>query len=260
MSRLSYVPLRRPASLVFSARSSFQYNYIFNYLGNFSAVKSFSIINGNPSSFPNVSLSSYLPQLQRFTLHVKVFPPSIQLASFLPNTLHELYLRNDGGGRLPNVSHFELPQLRVLGITSPGSYLLDRLTARGVRSLTFYGPHAYSGAQFTVSAKANALYGQLHHLKFEDWKTPSISNASFGAVSVFRNLSTKISALQTVTFVNSHVDGGDLVSIAATMVAPSGQSANLKKLEEIKLSYPIGITNDQCEELKKLVKRVKIYM
>jgi hypothetical protein len=110
MSRVSNLPLRQPTGLVYSSRLRIRSSQIFKNLAHFSTVKSFSIINDNPSSFPNTPLSSSLPQLQRFTLHVKSFPSDMQLANFLASTLRELYLRNDAGGHLPRLDQIELPR------------------------------------------------------------------------------------------------------------------------------------------------------
>jgi hypothetical protein len=63
MARLSHLPLRQTSSLIFYGRQSFSYGYLFNYVSNFPNVKSFSLIIDNPSSLPNVIISSYFPQL-----------------------------------------------------------------------------------------------------------------------------------------------------------------------------------------------------
>jgi hypothetical protein len=260
MQRLSYFPLRQPTSLVFSSRTSIRHNYIFNYFSTLSTVKSFSLINDNPASLPNVSLASYLPQLQKLTLHVKAFPNGVQIGNLLTNTLHELYLRNDGGGTCPNLGYIQLPQLRVLGITSPGSYLLDRLTARGVKSLILYGPQDCGSSQLPLSQQSSTIYSQILHLKFEGWRKPNSVNASLGAVAVFRDLISRMLALQTVKFVACFVDGRALVLAIETKIGDNGDSTHSRKLEELTLTNTTGIVNDQCEELKKLAARVKIYV
>ncbi|PVF94686.1 hypothetical protein CPB86DRAFT_828454 [Serendipita vermifera] len=261
MSRLSYIPLRQTSSLVFHGRYGIQYGYLFNYVSNFPNVKSLSIINDNPSTLPNVTISSYFSQLRNFTIQVKVFPSNFYLGSYLPNTLQELRLRNDAGGTLPIVnSNIGLPHLRILEITSPGSYLLDWLTAKGLRSLTLYSPSDYRGTQISSSIKATEIYGQLLHLKFEDWKSSETMDGSLGAAAVFRDLINKTPVLRTLTFSGCFVDGSGLVSTVEMVMADSEDPAKNRKLEEITLSYPTGITNDQCGELIGLVKRLKIYM
>ncbi|PVF91033.1 hypothetical protein CPB86DRAFT_878721 [Serendipita vermifera] len=259
MERPTYLPLSQPAALIFSARGSIRYGNIFQHFESLYTVKSFSLINDYPSAFDSGSLASHLPKLEKFTFHVKKFPSSFQLAKLLPNTLHELYLRNDEGGTLPTVSHVELPHLRVLGITFPGSYLLDKLTAKRVKLLTFYGPHDNSGRHISTSNKAVKLYKQFSNLNFEDWKTSSTPDRSFGAVSVLGGLQTRTPSLHTISFSKSYINGADLVAMMNTIVAGSDGPTTLNKPEVMILSYPSGITNDQCEELKQLMKHVKIY-
>jgi hypothetical protein len=260
MQRLSYFPVRQPTSLVFSSRSNIQHNSIFNYLSTFFTVKDFSLMNDYPSSLPNVSFASFLPQLQKLTLRVKNFPNNVQIGNLLTSTLHELYLRNDGGGTWPNLGYIQLPQLRALGITSPGSYLLDRLTAKGLKSLTLYGPQDCGSGQMPLSQQSSTIYSQIIHLTFEDCSKPNSLNGSFGAVAAFGDLTSRLSALQTIGFVGSFVDGRALVSAIETKVGNGVGPSDLKKLEVLTLTNPTGITNDQCEEIKMLVKRVKIYV
>jgi hypothetical protein len=261
MQRLSYLPLRTPASLILSSRNSIQYGYLFSYISNFSTVKSFSIINDSPSLFPNTTISSYFPQLREFAIQVKTFPPNFYLNNYLPATLQELRLRNDNGGTMPIISaDIELPHLRVLEITFPGTYLLDRFTAKALRSLTFFGPHDYRGTQISTSAKAIEIYAQLLHLKFEDWKNSDTTDGSLGASAVFRDLVERTPLLRTITFAASYVDGGALVSTVETIMSDSGDSDKRRRLDQITLSYPTGIKKDHCEALTKLVKTVKVHV
>jgi hypothetical protein len=260
MQRLSSFPLRQPTSLIFSSRSSLRNNTISSYISNFSMTRSFSIINDYPSSLPSVSFASSLPQLQKCTIHVKAFPNNPQLAGFLTGTLQELYLRNDAGGSVPNLGYIELPRLRILGITFPGTYLLDKLTARGLKSLTLYGPQDGGKPQIPLTPQASAIYGQLQSLKFEDWKTPNTLNGSLGAVATLHLLVTRTSLLRVVGFVGSYVDGNALKVSIASMLRGIGLTPQHKNLEEIILCYTNGVTNDHCESLKKLVKKVKVYL
>ncbi|CAG8667058.1 17604_t:CDS:2, partial [Acaulospora colombiana] len=255
MSRLSNLPLRQPTSLIFSGRSSIQRGYLFEFISNFSGVKSLSLFNDNPLHFPDVTLSSYFPQLHELRIEVGAFPSSLSLNSYLPATLHELRLRNNTGDMLPILSsEIELPHLRILEITSPGAYLLDMLTARGLQSLKLYRPRIYRAIQISSSTKATEIYGNLLHLKFEDWK----SRGSLGAVAVFRNLIQKVPSLHTLAFFRSFVDGNMLLSATRMPVGGNGDAERHIVLTEITLSHPRGITNDQCEELRQLVNTVKL--
>jgi hypothetical protein len=189
MSRLSYLPLRQASSLVFYGRSGFSYGYLFNYASYFGNVRSLSCINDSPSVFPNVTLSSYFPQLCELAIQVQVFPSNFYLNNYLPTALQELRLRNDNGGISPTMStEIELPHLRVLEITFPGTYLLDRLTAKSLKTLTLYGPHDYGGSQTSSSNKATTIYNQLLHLKFEDWKISDAVNGQLGAAEIFAQI------------------------------------------------------------------------
>ncbi|CAG8746729.1 12747_t:CDS:2, partial [Acaulospora colombiana] len=181
-------------------------------------------------------MSSYFPRLRELCLQVKAFPSNFSLGSYLPTTL-------------------QLPHLQALEITSPGSYLLDRLTAKALKSLTLYSPHDCHGTQISSSIKAAVIHGQLLHLKFADWKPPNTSSESLRAVAVFRALSEKTPQLLTLNFSRSFVDGGTLVSTIGKITDESTDTSKRRELEELTLSYPAGITNDQCEELKKLVKK-----
>jgi hypothetical protein len=261
MSRLSYLPLRQASSLVFHGRYNFSYGYLFNYVSNFPNVKSFSIINDNPSCFPNVAVSSYFPQLREFAIQVKTFPPNFYLNNYLTANLQELRLRDDNGGTLPIISaDLELPHLRVLEITFPGTYLLERFTSKALRSLTIFGPHDYRGTQLSTSPKAIEIYSQLLHLKFEDWKNSDMTDGSLGAAAVFRDLVERTPLLRTVTFSASYIDGGALVSTVETIMSDSGDPGKRRRLDQITLSYPTGIKKDQCEALTKLVKTVKVHV
>jgi hypothetical protein len=112
MSRLSYLPLRQTSSLIFHGRYNFSQGYLFHYMSNFPNVKSFSIINDNPSYLPDFPISSYFPQLREFAIQVKAFPPYVPLNNYLPSTLQEIQLRSETGTWLPTVtSNITLPHL-----------------------------------------------------------------------------------------------------------------------------------------------------
>jgi hypothetical protein len=317
MSRLSYLPLRQASSLVFYGRSSFSYGYLFNYASYFGNITSLSCINDSPSLFPNVTLSSYFPQLCELDIQVKKFPPNFYLNNYLPVTLQELRLRNDNGGISPTMStEIDLPRLLVLEITFPGTYLLDRLTAKGLETLTFYGPHEYGGTQASSSNKATTIYRQVLHLKFEDWRIPNATDGPLGAAEIFaqiyipppnefpeiydrsRNLESEERKIvsppsgkkkkkgkkeskapsiwglgtvssdhikgtvspHTLTFSRSFVHGGTLVSAVKGTMKEHGNSKNRGNLKDIAFIYTNGITNRDCDELRKLVKSVNVYM
>jgi hypothetical protein len=261
MKRTHHFPISQPATLIYSARHSIQSGKIWSCLGSFSQVKSFSLLNDYPSSLPDTLLGILLPGLQEFTIHVKKFPLNFQLLNLLPATIQELHLRNDAGGPLPIMSaNVELPQLRVLGITFPGSYLLDKLTAKALRSLTLYCSQDSTDVQPSFSQQAVEIYNQLLHLNFEDWRAPTVLESSLGAAPVLKNLIKKVPMLHKMKFKRCFVDGGALVPIVEAVLGSGGDTTHPTKLEEIILSYPSGITNDQCEELKRIVKAVKVYM
>jgi hypothetical protein len=256
MKRLDFLPLRQPAKLIFSARNTIIHGNIWSCLGGFSQVKSFSLLNDYPSSFPDMLLGILLHRLQELTLHVKKFPLNFHLLNLLPATLQELHLRNDARGPLPILSaNVELPQLRVLGITFSGFYLLDKLAAKTLRSLTLYGPQDYTNVQLFFTRQAAEIYSQLLHLNFEDWRAPNVLEGPFGVVPVLKDLIKKVPMLHKMKFLRCFVDGGALLPIIS-----GGDATHPTRLEEIVLSYSSGITNDQCEELKQLVKTVKVHM
>jgi hypothetical protein len=273
MSRLSYLPLHHASSFIFYGRHNLSHGCLFNYISNYPKVKSFSIINSNPSCLPNVTISSYFPQLRKLSLEFQLFPPVFQLTGYLPITLHELRLRHDNGGSFPNLAaDIELPQLRVLEITFPGAYLLDRLTAKTLKSLTLYGPHDCTKVRITFSDKATEIYNRLLHLNFEDWKAalPALGTRTqkkgqkgkntfpiHGTAVTKKDLIDKMPSLSTLAFTRSFVHGRTLVSVIETLMK---NMAKRKSLKGITLSHSIGITNDECEELRKLVKSVNIYM
>jgi hypothetical protein len=258
MKRLLYIPLLQPSSLIFYGQSNFRYNDPFRYTSRFSNVKSFSIINQHPIRLPSPKLSSHFPKLRELVLQMKTFPLIFNLEGYLASTLQELRLRHNGGGPSPILSSdIELPHLRVVEITPPGSYLLDRLKAKALRSLTLYGPHDSTLIQLSYSKRATDIYGQLLYLKFEDWKEESIE---LGAVAVLKDIIDKTPSLCILTFSQSFVYGETLVSMIEATMGESADPTKRGNLREIILSYPTGITNAQCEELKKLVNSVKIYM
>jgi hypothetical protein len=112
MKRLNSLPLHQPAKLIFSTRNTIIHGNIWSRLGGFSQVKSFSILNDYPSSFPDTHLGILLHRLQELTLHVKKFPLNFQLLNLLPTTIQELHLRNNARGPLLILStNFKLPQL-----------------------------------------------------------------------------------------------------------------------------------------------------
>jgi hypothetical protein len=285
MQRLAYIPLRQASFLVLHGQGSFQYGYLFSYVSGFSNVKSLSIINDNPLSLPDITMTSYFPQLRQFSLQVRAFPQDFLLHGYLPTTLQELQLRNIDGGTLPILSSdIELPHLRVLEITSPGSYLLDRLTAKALKSLTLYGTRIYGESQFSFSDKASEIYNQLVHLKLEDWepipppktnkkrkKLPRTSERKTivasqetpvpvqGSVILSKQILEKMPLLYTLTLSQSFIDGTALVTTFKTIMESSDQ-AKPGNLKEITLNHLTGITNEQCEELGKLVETVHIYM
>jgi hypothetical protein len=261
MKRIHHFPISQPATLIYSARNSIRLGHIWSCLGRFSQVKSFSLLNNYPTSLPDTLLGILLPGLQEFTIHVKKFPPNFQLLNLLPATIQELHLRNNKGGPLPIMStNVELPQLRVLGVTFPGSYLLDKLTAKALGSLTLYGSQDSTDVQPSFSQQALEIYSQLLHLGFEDWRAPTVLESSLGAVPVLKSLIKKVPMLHKMKFIRCFVDGGALVPIVEAILGGGGDTTHPTKLEEIVLSYPSGITNDQWEELKRLVKVVEVYM
>jgi hypothetical protein len=345
MERLESIPLRHASSLVFYGRNCFQYGYLSHHVSNFPNVKSFSIINEGSPYLPNEAISSFFPRLREFTLQVKAFPSNFHLRGYLSTTLYELRLYDNGRGALPILSsEVELPHLRLLEITSPGAYLLDRLTARALRSLTLSGPREYRGLQLSYSNKAIEIYSRLVHLRFQDWKHPDTPDGSLGVatllteipilsskdvvegnheplrlelenrerISLARNrkkfkkktggggsgnaplvkapviesseFTEKASSLHhltslvhgiatksgcpigkaphlgTLTFSRCYVHGRTLISAVETITTGIEDLENRSSLKEIVLEYPTGITNSECEELRKSVNNVKIYM
>jgi hypothetical protein len=258
MKRLSYIPLHQPSSLILHGRSRLRYGDPFRYTSRFSNVKSFSIINQHPIRLPSPKLSSHFPKLRELVLQMKTFPLIFNLEGYLASTLQELRLRHNGGGPSPILSSdIELPHLRVVEITTPGSYLLDKLKAKALRSLTLYGPHNRTSIQISYSTRAMDIYSQLLHLKFEDWEEESMEH---GAVAFSGDIVDKTPSLRTLTFSRSFVYGETLVSMIEATMGESADPTKRRNIREIILSYPTGITNAQCEELKKLVNSVKIYM
>jgi hypothetical protein len=267
MQRMPCSPLSRPSSITLSSRAPWQYGHIFLSLFNSPTTKSLTIINEYPRRIPFIELAPIFPHLSKLKIFVKKFPSNMVLNGLLLPSLEELYLRHEEGEDLPrsvaNVSSvgltIPLPNLKVLGITAPGSYLFEHLRTSAMRRLILYEPTNRQGLSISFTEKAKALYRQIWNLEFESWGQPATAEESFGAVDALRDLVTEIRGIKTLKFSYSFVDGRALVSILGGSPETSGYET-LTRLKELTLSHTTGITQDQCEAAKLLVKRLNIYV
>jgi len=237
-----------------------QYGTIFSYLSHFGTAKSLQIINDFPGTIPAVAIGGSLPLLSNLSFRVKAFPATFQLTNFLVTTLEELYIRHDTGLLTSGLaSEITLPKLRILGITSPGSSLFHWTKMPSIETIIFYGPQDLSHAQVLSGSVADSSYGRCLHLEFESWRRPEDEEVSLGVVAFFRDLFIKAQQLQTVKFAQCWVDGEALVTIMDT-TSQAVDEDTLIKLEKVTLSHTTGITRNECDLLKTLIKKLTIYM
>jgi hypothetical protein len=79
-----------------------------------------------------------------------------------------------------------------------------------------------------------------------------MEDSKAGSAAVFGEIVLNTPNLQSVKFTRCYVDGKELTK------AMGGVS--LGKLEEMTLSQPVGITREQCDQLKTMVPRLNIYV
>jgi hypothetical protein len=191
---------------------------------------------------------------------VKAFPANFQLTSFLARTLKELYIRDDGGNLQLGLSNeVELPGLRILGLTGPGSSFLQWVRMPALLTIVFYGPNVLSNAAMVTGDIAESTYGRLRHVEFEDWAIPKEDEGDVGAVAFFRDITIKMPSLRSGKFVRSWVDGGNLITTVESLIQTKREK-KVGKFDEVTLSHTTGITRDKCDHLKSMGMNLNIYM
>lgn len=228
---------------------------IFKILVNWPSIDALCIVNGRPELKKPLNLSSMCPQLTKLALRVKTFPPAFKIAGFLTPTLQELYIQDEDGhtASLDIPKQIVLSNLSTLGITISASPLLKDIRVSSLRTLILYGPTSLENFHFSMIGSIKAVIHQLSRLEFHDWEVPGT------AVMVFRSLVLEMKALRSVKFLRSHIDGESLI-LALNSAMEKSESFILPNLGEMVLSNVTGITKDQCERLKPLVRRLKIYV
>ncbi|KAG8829701.1 hypothetical protein FRC17_006171 [Serendipita sp. 399] len=185
---------------------------------------------------------------------------NFQLDSYLPQTLTELYIRDNDATSLPMpTTNLQLPRLCVLGINYPAHGFLKRVEMRALKTLILYS-YDFPGATPTTKPQAVITYGQLCNIRFEAWSQPKdiIGDSYYGAVGALSRLVQHMPALQSLTFDRSYVDGGALVELISRSKEKEAVEP-LPKLDQLVLSYTEGITRDHCDELKKTLSQIKVF-
>lgn len=125
--------------------------------------------------------------------------------------------------------------------------------------MIFYSPMSFTAIQPSHSDVAVECYKKLLHLQFEEWRRPREDEGSLGVISFFRELVVSAHHLQSIKFSRSWIDGEGLLTIL-----DSGSQAvdpgSLAKLQVITLDRTTGITRDECDLLKGLVKKLNIFV
>jgi hypothetical protein len=183
---------------------------------------------------------------------LREFPTRFSLLGFLRSNLEELHVHHEVDAELPRLSsNFSLPKLRVLGITYPAQNFIERIQVPALRDLLYYGP-ANNRHQIVPSGdNPDSIFRRLSHLRFEDW-SGSMEDSRAGSAAAFGEIVLKTPNLQSVKFTRCYTDGKVLTK---TM-----EVVSLGKLEEMTLSQPVGITREQCDQLKTMVPRLNIYV
>jgi hypothetical protein len=95
------------------------------------------------------------------------------------------------------------------------------------------------------------IFRRLSHLRFEDW-SGGMEDSRAGSAAVFGEIVLKTPNLQSVKFTRCYVDGEELTNTMGGVL--------LRKLEQMTLSQSVGITREQCDQLKTMVPQLNIYV
>ena len=218
----------------------------------FDKTVSLTFLTHFPQSENFTTVSNKFPSVTILKFILRQFPTNFALAGFLRANLEELHVRHEVDAELPQLSgDVSLPKMRVLGVTYPAHNLFAMVQVSVLRDLVFYGP-ANSRHRMAPSGHiSDSIFRRLSHLRFEDW-SGSMEDSRAGSAAVFGEIILNTPNLQSVKFTRCCVDAEELTK------AMGGVS--LGKLEEMTLSQPVGITREQCDQLKTMVPRLNIYV
>lgn len=260
--RMQSIPFRHADSLVLSSLVP-GYNTIFSRQIDFTSIISFTINQECPSIAAWPGFSERFPNLEILQFHVHEFLYSLPIRSFLVSGLKELHLRHKSSKKLPSLSeNVQLPNLRTLGISFPGSEYLAKFEAPLLSTLLFYGSFEPATLSLTTNddednTVINNLLKQLTHLQFKEW---AVSLGGAEAVACLRELWTKMNRLKRLTFSDSYVNGETLILTIDPSRLPADDQSSFSSLASITLNRTTGITQADCEILCGMEKTVKVYV
>lgn len=255
------MPLSLATSIVFSATSPISMGCLFSY-GSFPSATSLTITNDYPSLLPNLNALSNFPKLTRLTIHVKKLPSSqFDWVGYLPDTLEEVYIRQDISGEFPAVAaRIKLSKLHTLGVTPSSSIILNHVNMPGIQTLILYGSsNPEEEVEATPARFAEMKYSRLSHLEFREWGRLGRDNLNAGSVALLGKLIPKTTSLTSIKFTDSFINGDDLVRLIEDVTKGNGEG-ELKDLKELTLSRVDGITREECDRIGDVVPKLNIYI
>ncbi|KAG8811376.1 hypothetical protein FRC17_002503 [Serendipita sp. 399] len=263
MSRATALPFRNPSKLTLvnqlTNQSTLRCGRLFSFITSFANVASIEIIDPSPQSLDSLLLLSRFPNLTQLSLEVESFPYPFNPQLLFPSTLQVLHIRHTGVDKFPTVqSEILLPHLRILGITPPTKSIFEGVKAHSIQQLTLYGPKGTALVPPPWNSKIRLQSVRI--LEFLDWARPRSVKGRTGCevVDAFCGWFPQMPEVTSLKFVDSHVDGERLLNQLKGW--RDSNAPHIQKLKEITLDSCSGITRSECEELKGLVGRVKVFI
>ena len=183
------------------------------------------------------------------------------IIGYLPPALEELHIRHEPRATFPSLpTSIQLPNLRTLGLTYGSMGLLEVASMVKLRTLILYGSSRHTEVhQIQPNDNADENYRRITKLEFREWGVVGTGYANSGAVSLLQKLVSKMTALHSIKFADSFVDGERLVTVMDDARKSDGGDS-LKSLKEVTLSKVTGITRSQCDALANSVPKLNIYV
>jgi hypothetical protein len=260
MQQMSRLPFHSATSVILQSERDISSGHIFRYV-SYKAVKSLTIISPLAIFLPDIDIEDIIPQIISLNLSIRNLPANMFLEGYLPPALEELHIRHEDRATFPVLlAGIELPELRILGLSYGSMGLLEAADAAELRTLILYGSSQPTEMlRIEKNNNADQNYKRVTELEFREWGVVEVGSTNSGTASFLQQLAWKLTALHSIKFTDSFVDGEFLVTVMDNVRKSQGGDS-LKALQEVTLSNVTGITRSQCDMLANLVPKLNIYV
>lgn len=207
-------------------------------------------------------LQDIFPSLEHLVIKFTNFAKVGKIRYFEP-PLHikSLHLHYNGCYDIgPAGSTILLPNLQELGLTLPQINLAKRLDLPSKLRLILYANTTKKLMKPSWESYTK-LFGSITHVIFKGWRAhkPPTPNNTWGATTVLHDNLRVFNRLDSITFIDSFVDGTSLMKLVDRNNGRETSAVSLT-LKEITIDGFNGITRSDCEEILQHVEKLRVIL